>query len=66
MCKKRSEIETLQLWRYWLILSYPAGFFQSLTYINLDKCGDKEAAVATFVANVFITLDYAGLDQIVI
>ncbi len=24
---------------------------------NLDKCGEKRAPVATFVANVFITLN---------
>jgi hypothetical protein len=36
---------------------------QSLPECNLDKCGDKGAPVATFVANVFITLYYAVLDD---
>ncbi len=31
--------------------------------VNLDKCGDKGSPVATFVANVFITLDNAGIDS---
>jgi len=34
-----------------------------LPLCNLDKCGDKGAPVATFVANVFITLDNADLDR---
>jgi len=38
-------------------------FFQSLTYFNLDRCGDKENPVATFVANVFVTLDYAAIKR---
>ncbi len=37
---------------------------QSLSWCNFDKCGDKEAPVATFVANVSITLDYGDLQDL--
>ncbi len=31
--------------------------------ISKKKCGDKEAPVATFVANAFLPLDTAGLED---
>jgi hypothetical protein len=35
-----------------------------MSQCNFNKCGDKEAPVATFVANILLTLDNAGLQHI--
>jgi hypothetical protein len=38
-------------------------FFKSLTQSIANKCGNKEAPIATFVANAFLPLDTAALKQ---
>jgi hypothetical protein len=34
-----------------------------MSQCNFNKCGDKEAPVATFVANILLRLDNADLDE---
>jgi hypothetical protein len=47
-----------------LLLNSFKKVFSGLSQCISNKCGDKEAPVATFVANVFLTLDTAALSRI--